>query len=415
MPNLIGSYQLSDTANELAAQMHGATINQIVDIFGVYNRAARRIQTDVNLQETRVVAEFGTIYQGVYDYPLFIDLKGNSVADFFPQANRTSIDDYGQQYNKDFDLQKQYSVKPDFTPRYNGALRTIRINAPNLAQGTQVSAADIVSGANGTWSASGGASAPINNSLFYTDGVNGSVQTNLAAGQFTGSLQNSTLTAVDLTNNFNNNATQFFMVYMPNAASITALELQMGSSTANYYHLTNITTTWQGTAFQNGWNLIAVPFPSMTTVGTPKITAINFLKVVFTYDGTAQNQVLINQFYSRIGTIFMMEYYSKYLFRDAITGVFQEKATDDTNYVNLDTDAYNLFLFAVGAEAVQQMQGLDALFFDSNNFESRYTDALAKYMAQYKNERTKPHSYYYSLPQTGYRRYISSSWGLPPA
>lgn len=410
----IGTYAISDTGNEIEAQMHGNTLNQIVDLFGVYNRAARRIQSDVDLQETRIVTEFGAVYQGVWDYPIFTDLKGNSVADFFPQANRTSLDDFGQQYNKDFDLQKNYSIKPDFTPRYNNALRTIRINAPELPSGTQINAADLVND-DGTWTSGGGASTPINNSFLYTDGVTSSVQTNLAAGQTTGFLQNSTMTAVDLTNEYNNNATQFFQVYLPNAAAITSLEFQLGSGVGAYYHLAGITTTWQGTAFQNGWNLIAVPFPSMTAVGSPTITAINFIKIIFTYNGTQQNQVLINQFYSRIGIIFDMEYYSKYLFRDAITGVFQEKVTDDSNIINLDTDAYDLFLFAAGADATQQMQGLSALFYDANYFENRYQTCLANYKNKYKGEKIKPHSYYYSQPQAGYRRYLSSTQGFPPS
>lgn len=410
----IGNYSISDTGNELEAQMHGNTLSQITDLFGVYNRAARRIASDVDLQETRIVTEFGAVYQGVWDYPLFTDLKGNSVADFFPQANRTLLDDFGQQYNKDFDLQKTYSIKPDFTPRYNNALRTIRINAPELPSGTQINAADLVND-DGTWTSGGGASAPINNSFLYTDGVTGSVQTNLAAGQTTGFLQNSTMTAVDLTNEYNNNATQFFQVYLPNAAAITSLELQLGSGVGAYYHLAGITTTWQGTAFQNGWNLIAVPFPSMTAVGSPAITAINFIKVIFTYNSTQQNQVLINQFYSRIGIIFDMEYYSKYLFRDAITGVFQEKVTDNSNVINLDTDAYDLFLFAAGADATQQMQGLSALFYDANYFENRYQTCLANYKGKYKGEKIKPHSYYYNQPQAGYRRFLSSMQNFPPS
>lgn len=410
----IGTYNIAQAGQELEAMQHGTTLNSVVDLYGVYNRAARRIQADVDLQETRIVTNFGAIYQGVWDYPLFVDLKGNSVADFFPQANRTSLDDFGQQYNKDFDLQKNYSIKPDFTPRYNNALRTIRINAPELPAGLQINAADLIND-NGTWTSGGGASAPINNSVLYTDGVTSSVQTNLAAGQSTGFLQNSTMTQVDLTNNFNNNATQFFQVYLPSAAAVTSLEFQMGSGTGAYYHLAGITTTWQGTAFQDGWNLIAVPFPSMTTVGSPVITKINFLKLIFTYNSTQQNQVLINQFYSRIGIQFMMEYYSKYLFRDATTGIFQETVTADTNVINLDTDAYDLFLFAAGADATQQMQGLSALFYDANFFENRYQTCLTNYKGKYKGEKIKPQTSYYSPPQAGYRRYLSSMQGLPPS
>lgn len=415
-PN-IGTYQISDTGNELAAMGHGSTLNQIQNLYGAYNRAARRLSEDLDLQETRIVTSFGKVYNGVFDYPLFTDLKGNSIADFYPQANRTSLDDYGSMYGQEFDLQKNYSIKPDFTIRYAGALRTIRLNAANLAEGTQINAADNISD-NGTWVQGGNATAPINNSLFYTDGVSGSVQTSLSATGTPGStgfLQNTTMQAIDLTNNFNNNADQFFQVYLPSPSSITSLEFRFGSSTSNYYDLAGITTDFMGNPFSIGWNTIKVPFTSVSTVGTPVITKINFLRVTFTYDGTLQNQILINQFYSRIGTLFNMEYYSKYLFRDGTTGVFKEKVTADTDIINLDTDGYNLFLFASGAEVTQQMQGLDALFYDASDFENRYQTALATYKNKYKGEKTKPHSYYYNQPRAGYRRYISSSWGLPPA
>lgn len=415
MPTLnIGNYSISDLGNELAAMGHGSTLNQVEDLFGMYNRAARRIMEDVDLQETRTVASFGKVYNSVWDYPVFTDMKGNSIADFYPQANRTSLDNYGDQYGKDFDLQKNYSVKPDFSVKYNAGDRTLRVNAPNLPSGTQINSASNITG-NGIWVNSGGAGAPLNNSVFYTDGVNGSIQTNLAAGQATGALTNSTSQAVNLTNDFNNNSTLFFEVYLPNASAFTSIDLRVGSSSANYYHQDAVTTDFLGNAFVNGWNLIAVPFTTMTVVGVPVLTSITYLRVNFNYNSTQQVGTLINQFYSRVGVLFNCEYYSKYLFRDGTTGVFQEKVTDDSNVINLDTDGYNLMVFASGVEMVQQMQGLDALFYDAGDFENRYQTALANYKNKYKGEKTKPHSYYYNQPKAGYRRYMSSSWGLPPA
>lgn len=410
----IGNYSISQIGDEIAAMGHGNTLNQIVNLYGVYNRAARRMMEDVDLQETRVVASFGKVYNSVWDYPVFTDMKGNSIADFYPQANRTSLDDYGSQYGQDFDLQKNYSVKPDFSVKYNAGERTLRVNAPNLPSGTQINPADNVSD-NGTWTSGGGASAPISNSVFYTDGVTGSVQVNLSAGQTVGNVKNTTVQALDLTNNYNSNANIFFWVYLPTASAFTSIALQMGSSTANYYTQTGITTDFMGNAFVNGWNLISIPFTSMTVAGTPVLTSITYLDVIFNYNGTQQVGVLINQFYARIGVLFNTEYYSKYLFRDGTTGIFQEQVTADTNIVNLDTDGLNLFIFASGAEATQQMQGLDALFYDSGDFENRYQTSLANYKNKYKGEKTKPHAYYYNQPRAGYRRYMSSSFGLPPA
>lgn len=402
-PN-IGTYTISDVTTELEGMNHGTTLNQVVDLYGVYNRAARRVMEDVDPQETKIVASFGKVYNGVFDYPWFTDTKGNKVIDFFPQANRTLADNYGQQYNKDFDLLKNYSVTPDFTPRYSGAVRTLRLNAANLVSGIQVNAADNVND-NGTWTNGGGAGTPANNQLFFTDGVAGSVQTNLSAGSFTAYLQNSTMTAVNLTNNYNNNADNFFQVYLPQASAFTSLSFRIGSSATSYYELTGITTDAMGNTFSDGWNLIKVPFTSMSAVSSPNIAAINTIRVTVAYNGTAQNQVLINQFYSRIGVLFNMEYYSKYLFRST-AGVFKEKVTSDDDIVNLDTDGYNIFLFAAGCEMAQQTQGMDALFFDAGQFETRYQAALTTYKNKYKSETTKPQTIYYWQPRASYNRFM---------
>ena len=73
-----------------------------------------------------------------------------------------------------------------------------------------------------------------------------------------------------------------------------------------------------------------------------------------------------------LGTILEYEYYSKYLFRDAVTGAFQETVTDDSNLINLDTESYNLLFNLTTFLAVQQQQGLDAMFYDGNFFGQAY-------------------------------------------
>ncbi len=408
MTTYIGTYQISDVENELVGMLHGTSLSQIENEFGVYNRAARRVLEDVDPQETKVFASFGKVYNGIFDYAVFPDLKGNKIIDFTPQVNRTLLDNYSQNYNKDFDLWKNYRLTPDFTMKYSGAVRTIRLNASNIVAGTQINAADGVA-TNGTWTVGGGASAIQQNSLFFTDGVSGSLQCQLNAGQTTGYFENSTMSAVDLTKNYNNNADQFMWIYIPDVTAITAVELRFGSSATNYYKLSGINTDALSNAWVNGWNLIKIPFTSVTTIGIPDITKINYIRVTYTYNSTLQQQVLLNQIYSRIGVLFNTNYYSKYLFRDS-NNAFKEKVTTLTDYVNLDTDGYNLFLFASGAEMVQQQQGLDALFYDANQFEQRYQTALASYKLKYRSEIIKPTAMWYRTQNASYRRYYGQNY-----
>src|ERR1700722_5337069 len=105
----VSDWQISDVESEMQGMLHGTTLNQITNLYGVFDRAARRILNAVDPLETKVVEQFGQVFYGVYDYTCPQDLKGNKVIDFYPQANRTLIDNYGQQYTKDFNLWKKYT------------------------------------------------------------------------------------------------------------------------------------------------------------------------------------------------------------------------------------------------------------------------------------------------------------------
>jgi len=212
VPNISTKYQVANAANELTGILHGTQLNQIFDLTDVWNRAARRVLHDVDPAETKMDIQFGQVWDGVFDYALPVDVKGDKVIDLYPQANRQLSDNYGQVYNKQFDLWKNFSYVPDFTPRYSGGNRTVRINA-RLNTGIQINAADGIT-TNGQWSVAGNASNIQNNSQYYTNGAAGSVtfQLNQTGVSSTGTITNSTMGAVDLTSHYNN-AYEFFYMY----------------------------------------------------------------------------------------------------------------------------------------------------------------------------------------------------------
>lgn len=407
VPNISTTYTVANAANELTGILHGTSLNQITDLTDVWNRAARRVIQDVDPAETKMDIQFGQVFDGVFDYPLPTDVKGNKIIDIYPQANRQLGDNFGQTYNKNFDLWKNFTLVPDFTTRYSGGNRTIRINATDLHTGIQINAAASVTG-NGTWAATGNASNIQTDNQYFTDGASGSVSISLnqtgVVGS-TGTVANSTMGSVDLSTQYNN-GTEFYWVYLPLASSITSVSLQLGSSTGNYYQFSAQTTDYRGNNFINGWNLIGALWSTATIVGTPVNTTINYIATTFTYDGTLQTQVRINQFWSRLGVIFNINYYSKYLFMDSATYAFKAATTTNNDYINLDIDGFNLFLYAAAIEAVQQQQGLSATFFDDPTLESKYSDALAEYQSKYKSEIIKPSQPYYTTPSQGYRRFF---------
>lgn len=389
-------YNVQKLKTDLASVLHGTTTNQITNLNSLIDRAARQVLTDVDPQETRrIVPITNGVFTNVYDYGTPVDLKGNKIVDLAPQVNRTAWDVWLQAYNQSFDSNKLLSLQDMFTINFNNAIKTVRINAPFLTTPIILNYASTITG-NGTWSTGASASNLQQDNINFVGGGS-SLSFDLAALGATGYLENSTMTPVNLTTGLNQ-GTMFLYTYMQTASNITGVTLRWGSSAGNYYQQT-VTVTQSNTAFQNGWNLLSFSWNGATVVGVPDPTAIDYLRVTWAYNGTAETAMRLNVISEDLASIMNMEYYSKYLFRDNLTGVFQETVTDDSNLINLDTDSFNLLFNQVAYLAVQQQQGIDAPY-DNNFFYQQYQTDLAKYKSMYKSETQKPQSRYY-LPQKG--------------
>ncbi len=393
-------YSITNLTADVIAGLHGTQNNQIQNYFGMISRAGRQLLQDIDPQETKRLQPIsGTVFDGVWDYPVATDLKGNKVIDILPQVNRYPSDVWQQYYNQEFDRTKGLPWSSDmFTVLYNTGLRSVRINAPFLPAPVTLNEANTTTG-NGTWATGGTASNLTNDNIKYAAGGS-SLQFDMTTG--TGYVENSTSSAVNLQSVLNQ-ATQFVYVYMPTASQFTNVKLRWGSSSSNYYEVT-ATTTQQNTVFTNGWNLLSFPWLGATVVGSPDPTSITYLRVSAAVTAN-QAGVHVNYITSNLGSILNMEYYSKYLFRDGVTGAFQENVTDGSNLINLDTDSYNLLYYITMGFAVQQQQGLDATYFDSGYFEGIYKEGVQKYKNMYPSEIQKPKSQYYGMNKGGYRQW----------
>lgn len=401
-------YNIQTLQSDITGMLHGTTTNQIVGLtldtnYTLINRAGRQLLLDLDPQETKRTVEFvGPIFNSVFDYPIAADVKGNKLIDLFPQVQRIPQDVWLQSYNQAFDVFKQnlFSMQNMFTINFNSSLKTIRINAPWLNPPIVINQAESTT-SNGTWAAGGTASALTTNNTNFAQGA-GSLQFDATTG--TAYVETSTSSAVNLTNVVNQ-AYQFVWVYVPTGSNLTNVKLRWGSSSANYYEGT-ATTTQQGTAFQNGWNLCQFPWTSATTTGSPNAASITYLRVTLTLSANA-TACLVNGINSILGTILNYEYYSKYLFRNSSTGAYQETVLADSDLINLDTESYNLLTYLVAYLAFQQQQGLDASFYDGTWAKQQYDAGIIRYKAMYKSELQKPQSTYYNMPYTGYGRF----WG----
>jgi hypothetical protein len=396
------SYTVSQLKQDLEASLHGTTLNKVVGVNNIIQRAGSDLLLELDPMETKRIVQLASpIQQNVYDYYLPPDLKGTKIIDIRPQANRTTLDRYEQVYNQDFSLNKDFSRQPNFTIQYNTGLKTIRIANNLIINGILLNSADTVSG-DGLWVASNGASNLGQDNLQFVVGSSSLVFDTDNSGIAT--LTNNSFPAIDCSAQ-NNQSQIYFFTYLPIAAEFTNIQIKWGSSPTDYW-IQILNSTNVGTVFQDGWNLLQANWETAPTIGTPDNTKISYLQITWNYTGNGQLGVRLNSINSRLGVISEIEYYSKYLYRDAVTGNFQETITDDSNIINLDTETRNLIFLLTGYHAVQQIQGLDAMFFDSQFFGEKYQEALVRYKAQYKSEWQKPKSIYYRQPVQSYRKWI---------
>lgn len=399
-------YTVNDLKTDLAGVLHGTTLNQITNIDGLIYRAARTLLLDVDPQETKRTLEFTTpIFETVFDYPIASDVKGNKIIDIFPQVQRLPRDIWSQAYNQAFDVAKQniFASPNLFTMNFNTGIKTIRINAPYLNAPAIINQIEAIA-TNGTWATGGTAtSLAVNNSNFVQGA--GSLQFNVTTGA--AYLENSTMSAVDLSTVVNQSYL-FYWVFVPDASKLTSVELRWGSTSTAYWTST-ATTNQQGNAFVDGWNLCQFKWSTATQVLSPSSSGIDYARLTLNVTG-AMTGCLVNGLQSVLGSILSYEYYSKYLFRDATTGAFQETVTDDSNIINLDTDSYNLLFDLVSSLAVQQQQGANGLVFDTSFFAQQYQTALARYKSLYKSEIQKPQSSYYQMNRPGYGMHFGPRW-----
>lgn len=399
------AYNIQALKSDLDGVLHGTTTNQVTGINQLIYRAARQLLLDVDPQETKRISPIsGTVYNGVWDYPVAADLKGNRVIDIFPQANRYPTDLWQQAYNQDFDRTKGLPWSSEmFSILINSGLKSVRINAPFLPVPILIDSCSSTTG----WVASGGATTPVIDNVNFVDG-GGSLQFNLSAGQASGTITKTLSSPIDLSNHLNQ-STLFLNTYLPTPSAVTSVVLKWGTDASNYYTNT-ITTTQQNTTFAQGWNLLNTIWSGATTVGSPNASSISYVAVTWNYNSTLQTAVRLDNINSNLGSILNMEYYSKYLFRNASTGVFQENVTDDTNLINLDVESYNLLFNLCAHLCAQQTQGIDASFYDGTFFLQKYTEGVARYKAIYKSEIQSPVTRYYNQTRNNPRMWGGRWW-----
>lgn len=371
------AYTIANLKDDAVAMLHNKSINKFQNIYGAINRAARQLQSDADLFETERIAQItNAIYDRVYDYALPSDLKGNKIINITPQA--TSSKNTLAKNNQEFSIYRQNQT---YNVQYNSGVKTIKLSmAGNVG---------VQTGQDGTWVASGDAENVSDDSLYKLSG-SASIKFDLSGAGTSGAITNSTFTSSDLETHENVSAL-FMWLYIPDSSIMTSVELQWGTDSSNYWSRT--VTAGHSEDFLDGWNLLRFDWNGATETGTPDSSDISHLKVTINYDGTADTDFRLDSIISKLGNIYDINYYSKYLFKSD-AGAWKEEVDDDSDIVNLDTDSYNLLTYKVAEMLAMQQQG-ESSEFDVAYYTENYQRALAQYKRNYKSKFNKIVDIYY--------------------
>ena len=191
----------------------------------------------------------------------------------------------------------------------NGGVQTLRVASPNGLSASMNTATAY--NQNGTWV---GASAIGTVATDNYEGWNYPSSVSFAFNGTSGTLTNDatnypTFNAVDLTA-YQNRSNIYVDIDAPSVTNLQSYTLKWGSDASNYWQVT-ATTDYIGAAFTTGWQKIKFEWSNPTQVGTPVVSAIDYLQLTVTCSGSTNlGTFRIQNFFVSENIPIQMTYYS---------------------------------------------------------------------------------------------------------
>lgn len=344
---------LAQLKADITPMLKGTSLRQIRDFYGTAAKAANRMVSRIDTNETRRTMTLASpFYDNQQDYVMADDYK--RMIDIRPQTIRRGWGDsnFGQTSPRQF---RERLAANSFSIGWNSMIRTLRAQVLPDGNCTMLDTFDGPS-ANGLWVASADASGLYTEPLNYIQG-NGALGMNFSGITGVGTITNSTVpSALDLSSYLNEDAS-FIFLYIPTGYSsrFTSLALSRGDNALNYRTVT-VTTRADGTAFQDGWNSLLNPWYNGSNTGSPTNTLNTYRIVSIAYTaGTPINGVLLDSWTNDLGKQYEMEYYSEYMFRSS-AGAWKAVPTDDSDLVNVGPNSYEILKTEMMIDITQEIR-----------------------------------------------------------
>ncbi len=355
---------LADLRYAVRDQIHGDpdAVGASTVIDRIIKRAVRENTSDIDLRSAKrsvalaLSGQNDVIYDesdGFYDLPSVqaigaqaaefeylcpTDLKGQAVIDI--KARTSRVKEYGLTTQEEFDRRKLFDTSL-FAISDNQWLRKLLVSGVPTLNTALLHDCDTYNG-NGTFTAVGTATTVATEVTEFVEG-DGAVSFTSGTGNTTAGIQNTTMTAVDLTAYDDHDL--FVWVKVPATAAISSVSsftLRWGSSSSNYWSV-SVTKTHEQLAFFNGWNLLRFSWADATVTGTPDITAVDFVSFFMNKTSGMASVAgwIVDRIIAAINSNTDVVYYSKYGWQTS-AGAYIEDASADTDFLNADTEEFDL-------------------------------------------------------------------------
>lgn len=288
---------VSDLRQNISAILTGIDLDLVNDLYGALERGAGITAQKADVPETMVRQPI-MLYDGVVAYTPSENMFGAALIDIRPQG---IVSDYLH------DVKKTFIVDFDGTSCRTpfGYLVNFEYRAGNpimrIAQGRTIPRVNIDS----MTSLDGWSLGEESNTLLLDHTVYyhqpAALRFNLDVGGSEGTLTKTLENPIDLTD-YQGVGVAFLAAYFPDAELITNVSLRLGSDSGNYYEV-QVTEGFLGDFYSNDYQLIAFDLANAGVLGTPDISAIQYVEILTSFDGPpTYGEDLIDQSAWNVGT-----------------------------------------------------------------------------------------------------------------
>lgn len=148
---------------------------------------------------------------------------------------------------------------------------------------------------------------------------------------------------IDITDDIATDGEMFFWAYIPSVADLTAVTLRIGSDISNYHELST-SKQYDSSDMVDGWNLLSFSLVDMPDTGTPDDTEIKYFEINLTKADSSYSvkSCRFDNIVIHRGRPFDIKYYSRNVWRDAVTLQEKEKGSNDGDFLEIDAEEWKL-------------------------------------------------------------------------